>query len=87
MNLTRNHEVEGLISALAQWVKDLVLLCLWPAAIALIGPLAWEPPYTASVALKRQKLKKKKNLGQLLGSCQFNRGPKRLLSPKVGTQS
>ena len=60
MNLTRNHEVEGLISALAQWVKDLVLLCLWPAAIALIGPLAWEPPYTASVALKRQKLKKKK---------------------------
>ena len=26
MNPTRNHEVEGLIPGLAQWVKDLVLL-------------------------------------------------------------
>ena len=25
-NLTRNHEVEGLIPGLAQWVKDLALL-------------------------------------------------------------
>ena len=25
MNLTRNHEVVGLIPGLAQWVKDLVL--------------------------------------------------------------
>ena len=25
MNTTRNHEVVGSISALAQWVKDLVL--------------------------------------------------------------
>ena len=25
-NLTRNHEVVGLIPALAQWVKDLALL-------------------------------------------------------------
>ena len=27
------------------------------AATALIQPLAWEPPYTAGVALKRQKNK------------------------------
>ena len=43
---------------------DLVLLWLWcrPAAIAPIGPLAWEPPYAAGVAqemAKRQKKKKK----------------------------
>ena len=26
-----------------------------PAAVALIEPLAWEPPYASGVALKRQK--------------------------------
>ena len=38
------------------------LLWLWcrPAAVALIRPLAWEPPYAMGVALKSQK--KKKNL-------------------------
>ena len=38
------------------------LLCLWyrPAATALIQPLAWERPYVAGAALKRQKKKKKK---------------------------
>ena len=42
--------------------SDLVLLWLWSrsAAIALIGPLAWEPPCAVSAALKRQK--KKKNI-------------------------
>ena len=44
--------------------SDSVLLWLWcrPATIALIGPLAWEPPYAAGAALehaKRQKKKKK----------------------------
>ena len=41
---------------------DLALPWLWyrSAATAPIRPLALEPPYTASVALKRQKLEKKK---------------------------
>jgi len=39
-----------------------VLLWLWcgPVATAPIQPLAWEPPYAMSAALKRQKKKKKK---------------------------
>ena len=49
-----------------------VLLWLWcrPAAIALIQPLAWEPPYAMGAAqevAKRQKIKKikiKSNLFQ-----------------------
>ena len=38
------------------------MLWLWrrPAAIALIGPLAWELPYVTDAALKRQKIPKKK---------------------------
>ena len=30
-------------------------LWLWLAATALIGPLAWEPPYAMGAALKSQK--------------------------------
>ena len=54
MNPTRNREVVGSISDLAQWVKDLALL-LWhrPAATAPIHPLAWELPYGMGVALKK----------------------------------
>ena len=37
-----------------------VWLCLWLAAIAPIGPLAWEPPCAMGTALKKQKAKKKK---------------------------
>ena len=38
---------------------DPALLCLWcrQAAVALIGPLAWEPPHAAGVALKSKKKK------------------------------
>ena len=39
--------------------SDLLFLWLWCrlGAVAPIGPLAWEPPYAAGVALKRQKIK------------------------------
>ena len=61
-NLTGNHEVAGLIPCLAQWVKDLALLCLWrrPAATAPIGPLVWEPPYAAGGGPRKGKKTKKK---------------------------
>ena len=35
-------------------------LWLWPAAIAPIQPLGWEPPYATCAALKRPKGRKKK---------------------------
>ena len=39
---------------------DPVWLWLWPAAVAPMGPLAWEPPYAMGVALKSKKNKNKK---------------------------
>ena len=61
MNLTRNHEAAGSIPGLTQWVRIQRCCELWCrlAATVLIGPLAWEPPYAAGAALKRQKDKKK----------------------------
>ena len=58
MNPTRNHEVVGSIPSLAQWVKDMVLLWLWRrlAAVALIRPLTWEPPYASGAAPSEVKI-------------------------------
>ena len=41
--------------------SDLVLLWLWcrPAGVAMIRPVAWEPPCAAGAALKSKKKKKK----------------------------
>ena len=39
--------------------SELLWLCCSLAATTLIQPLAWEPPYATSTALKRQKRKKK----------------------------
>ena len=38
---------------------ELALLQCRPAAVAPIGPLAWEPSYAAGTALKSKKKKKK----------------------------
>ena len=73
---TRNRDVAGLISGLAQWVNDPALSCgvghrhssdpvllwLWCrlASTAPIGPLASEHPYAMGAALGKAKSQKKK---------------------------
>ena len=49
---------------------DPELLWLWhrPGATALFRPLAWELPYAADVALKRQNKNKNKSKTKSLGS-------------------
>ena len=62
MSLTSIHEDTSSIPGLTQGVEDLTLHELWyrPAAVDMIHPLAWEPPYTMDGALKTKKKKKKK---------------------------
>ena len=55
--------------------KDLALLWPWhrPAATDWIQPLAWEPPYAVSAALKQQQqqkdIKASSSLRQLFSYC------------------
>ena len=63
------------------WCRVQMWLWLWCrlAAVALMRPLAWEPPYTVAAALKKQKQQQKKpsgvrisGLGKIFlrGTCQ-----------------
>ena len=49
--------------AVCRCSSDLALLWLWCrlAVVALIGPLAWEPPYAEGAAQEIEKNKKIKN--------------------------
>ena len=59
---------------------DPKFLWLWcrPVTTALIGPLAWEPPYAVGAALKSKKRKNKKAVVKipvseiLLNGCLWN---------------
>mgnify|MGYP007071216099 CR=1 FL=1 len=49
----------------------LLWLWRWPAAAALIRPLAWELPYALSAALKNTKKKKKKGPWNMVHAQQW----------------
>ena len=50
---------------------ELVWLWFTPVATALIGPLAWEPPYASGVALEKAKRQKKKKKSNSLSKFSF----------------
>ena len=63
--------------------SDPDLLWLWhrPAAIAPIGPLAWEPPYATGAALEKAK-----SINQSInkwGTCTLEKKELQLLMPDV----
>ena len=66
METNKNHIKKRIIAVGCgighRYGLDLALLWLWHrlAAIILIGPLTWGPPYAVGMALKRQKDQKKK---------------------------
>ena len=51
---TMRLQVRSLASLNGLWIQRCHELWRRPAATALIQALAWEPPYAAGVALKRQ---------------------------------
>ena len=67
-------------------IPELLWLWCWPAATALIRPLAWETPYANGMALKRKKGKEKEQqLSQVerkvYGTSAYSRGLVRDLGP------
>ena len=56
---------------------DLTLLWLWRrlAATTPIGPIAWEPPYAAATALKKNKQKNHNCSGPGAVECEFDPRP------------
>ena len=42
----------------------LLWLCNRPVVVVPLGPLAWEPPYAAGMALKSKKTKTKQNTSE-----------------------
>ena len=53
------------------WSDVAVAVCR-PAAVAPIGPLAWEPPYATGAALKSKKRKKNSLQGKRLPTYAYN---------------
>ena len=47
----------------------LLWLWLWPATVALMGPLAWEPPHAMGVVLKSKKKKAGRQENREISKC------------------